>query len=172
MLGGCVNITSKPGDGTKVSLTAPLDSKNGESAGVRKPEDKTREAGQPHPKIKILLVDDHKMMRDGLRKIIESENDMKVVAEAADAGNIVELIRKNQPGVVIMDVNLPGGINGIAATQTIKAELPDIRVIGVSLHDDEDVARNMRNAGAVDYLSKTEAFEALSRTIRNVSGRG
>jgi PAS domain S-box-containing protein len=170
MLGGRTDIVSKPGTGTKISLIVPTDDENAEASGRQKPDSGDLQAKQHPYRIKILLVDDHEIMRDGLKKIIEDENDLKVVAEASDGNNIVELARKTKPDVVIMDVNLPGSINGIEATQKIKTELPDIRVVGLSLYDDEKVAQNMRDAGAMAYLTKTEASEALCATIRSVAG--
>jgi DNA-binding NarL/FixJ family response regulator len=85
-------------------------------------------------KIRVLLVADHQIMREGLRNIIEEQADLEVVAEAADGEMAVEAARQFQPDVVIMDMNMPK-MNGLEATRQIKAEFPQITVIGLSMHE-------------------------------------
>lgn len=171
MLGGRTDIVSELGEGTKVSLTIPMEGENVNRSAEQTPKDEKQQMDELQSEIKILLVDDHKMMREGLKSIIEGENDLNVVAEAESADNIIKLVEDTKPDVAIMDVNLPG-INGITATQKIKNEHSDVGVVGLSLYDDEQVAREMRNAGAVAYLTKTDAFETLCATIRGATGTG
>jgi CheY-like chemotaxis protein len=167
LLSGRMNIDSAPGKGAEISLMVPL--KGANMAEGWESQSKVNESRQARASIKILLVDDHEMMREGLKRIIDGEDDIRVVAEAADGKNIMALVHDSRPDVIIMDVNLPGR-NGIELTKEIKSELSDIHVVGLSLYDDEEVAQNMRDAGAAAYLTKTEAFETLSSTIRSVGG--
>ncbi len=174
ILGGQAVVESKRGRGTRIMLSVPLDGNadslaEGGPLGRAQEQDgeKSREDGRHKiHNIKVLLVDDHEMMREGLRNIIEVEDDLTVVAEAPNGEDAVELTQEAKPDVVIMDINLPG-MNGIEATKIIKDKYPKMRVIGLSLHDDEEVKREMREAGASAYLTKTNAIEALCAAIRS-----
>jgi len=114
----------------------------------------------------VLIVDDHRIVREGLRELLESEDDLDVVGEAADGRQAVALARRLAPDVVVMDVNLPE-LDGMEATRRILAERPDTRVVALSMHTDGSVARNMRNAGASAYLAKGVPTEDLIAAIRN-----
>lgn len=163
--GGAFKIESAPGEGTKATLYAPLKEKE------RKPEEENlippsqkEVEGKLHQMIRVLLVDDHEMMRKGLRQMIENQDDMIVVEEASTGKEAIELAHETSPHIIIMDVNMPV-IDGIEATQKIKTDIPDVPVIGLSLHDSPEVMEDMRSAGASDYLTKNEAFESLIATI-------
>jgi two-component system response regulator NreC len=117
--------------------------------------------------IKILLADDHKIVRDGLRTLIESEPDMKVIAEAENGREAVKLIRNTVPDVVIMDITMPD-INGMDATRTILEDAPTTKVIALSMHSDKRFVLGMLDAGASGYLLKDSAFDELARAIRSV----
>ena len=117
--------------------------------------------------IKILLADDHKITREGLRSLIEKQSDMEVVAEAEDGHVAVHLVRKVLPDVVIMDVSMPD-LNGIEATQKIVSECPNVKVIALSMHSDTLFVTKMLKSGASGYLLKDCAFEELTRAIRTV----
>jgi DNA-binding NarL/FixJ family response regulator len=93
------------------------------------------------------------------------EPDMEVVGQAADGQEAVELTAMVRPDVVLMDVTMPR-LDGIEATRRIKSEMPYVRVIGLSMHEKEDLARAMQEAGAVAYLSKNGCSETLIETIR------
>ncbi|MFH2128433.1 MAG: response regulator transcription factor, partial [Pseudomonadota bacterium] len=86
--------------------------------------------------ISILLADDHKLVRHGLRTALSQEPGMKVVAEAASGEEAIELCRKHEPDVVLMDINMPG-INGTQATQVIMSEMPQTKVLALTMHDQE-----------------------------------
>jgi DNA-binding NarL/FixJ family response regulator len=116
---------------------------------------------------KVLIADDHQIVRQGLRLLLEKEPDLKVVAEAEDGRTTVRLARELQPGVIIMDVAMPG-LNGIEATRQIISESPATKVIALSMYADRRFVVNMLKAGASGYLLKDCAFEELTRAIRAV----
>jgi DNA-binding NarL/FixJ family response regulator len=118
--------------------------------------------------IRILLADDHKIIRDGLKTLIEKEAGMEVIAEAENGRKTVRLAQKLHPNVVIMDVTMPD-MNGIDATRKIMEETPGVRVIGLSMHSDRRYVLGMLEAGASGYLLKDCAFEELATAIRNVA---
>jgi len=117
--------------------------------------------------VKILIADDHQIVRQGLRFLLEKEVDLKVVAEADDGRTTVRLARELNPGVIIMDVAMPD-LNGIEATRQIIAESPATKVIALSMYADRRFVINMLKAGASGYLLKDCAFEELTRAIRVV----
>ena len=117
--------------------------------------------------IRIIIADDHQILRQGLRTLLEKEPDMEVVAEAEDGRKTVTLVRELIPHVVIMDVNMPD-LNGIEASRQILAEYPEMKVIALSMHADRRFVINMLKAGAHGYLLKDCAFEELAQAIRLV----
>jgi two-component system response regulator NreC len=120
--------------------------------------------------ITILVVDDHKILRQGLRTLLAREPDMEVVAEAEDGRHAVRLVRELSPQVVIMDVGMPD-LNGIEATRQVLQESPETKVIALSMHSDRRFVTNMIKAGASGYLLKDSAFEELATAIRVVMAR-
>lgn len=117
--------------------------------------------------IKTIIVDDHQIVRQGLRTLLEKEADIVVAAEAEDGRTTVRLVRDVNPDVVIMDVAMPD-LNGIEATRQIISEFPKIKVIALSMYADKRFVTNMLKAGASGYLLKDCAFEELVRAIRVV----
>jgi DNA-binding NarL/FixJ family response regulator len=117
--------------------------------------------------IRIILADDHKIVRSGLRSLIEKEPNMEVAAEADNGRQAVRLARETLPDVIVMDVAMPD-LNGIEATRQIVAELPKIKVIALSMHADKRYVMEMLKAGASGYILKDTAFEDLARAIRTV----
>lgn len=117
--------------------------------------------------IRIILADDHKIVRDGLKTLIEKESDMEVVAEAEDGRMTVKLAKKLSPDVVIMDITMPD-MNGIDATRDIVREVTGVKVIALSMHSDRRFVTGMLEAGAKGYLLKDCAFEELAMAIRTV----
>lgn len=115
--------------------------------------------------IKVLLVDDHQMMRDGLRHIINKQQDMKVIGEASNGQKAIQFVQENQPDAIIMDVDMPSMI-GIEATHKIMSISPQAIVIGLTLHDSPKLRENMLRVGASAYITKNEAVEKLCSTIR------
>jgi two-component system response regulator NreC len=117
--------------------------------------------------IRIILADDHRIVREGLRSLIEEQPDMEVVAEAEDGQAAVQLVQELVPDVVIMDVSMPG-VNGIMAAHQVIARYPDVKVIALSMHADKQFVMKMLDAGASGYLLKDCAFEELARAIKAV----
>ncbi|MCD6216625.1 response regulator transcription factor [bacterium] len=115
----------------------------------------------------LIIADDHKIIRDGLKSLISPHSDLQVVAEAGDGRRAVELVRELRPDVVIMDVNMPE-LNGIDATRQIVSEIPDTRVIALSMYSDRRFVNAMLKAGASGYLLKDCAFEEIIRAIKTV----
>ncbi len=115
--------------------------------------------------IRIIIADDHQIVRQGLRTLLERESDMQVVAEAEDGRRAVSLARDLIPHVVVMDVEMPD-LNGIEATMQILTEYPQIKIIALSMYSDRRFVTNMLKAGAGGYLLKDCAFEELVHAIR------
>ena len=109
------------------------------------------------------------MLREGLRSIIDGQMDFTVIAEASNGEMAIELARDLHPDVVIMDVNMPT-LNGVEATRQIRAILPDVILIGLSVQEEQQIVELMAQAGADAYLSKADAFDALSTAIRRLHG--
>ncbi len=115
--------------------------------------------------MKILLVDDHQMMRDGLRATLAREPDIEVVGEAGDGHAAIAAAREVCPDVVVMDISMPV-LNGLEATRHILAELPGTKVVALSMHSDRRYVRAAFEAGAVGYLLKNSAAEELVAALR------
>lgn len=117
--------------------------------------------------IRILLADDHKVLRDGLRSILASEEGFEVIGEASDGRTAVEMARSLVPDVVIMDIGMPD-LNGVDATRQIRAENPDVKVIGLSMYSDRRYVLGMLEAGASGYVLKAGAYDELRRAVQIV----
>ncbi len=117
---------------------------------------------------RVLLADDHNMIRQGLRALIEKEEGMSVIAEAEDGRKAVELTAELAPKVVVMDVGMPN-MNGIEATRRIVAAGPEVKVLALSMHSDKRFVKEMFAAGASGYLLKDSAFQELVLAIRTLA---
>jgi DNA-binding NarL/FixJ family response regulator len=115
--------------------------------------------------LRIVLVDDHIVIRQGLACLLRGEQDINIVGQASNGESAVNLIREIQPDVVLMDISMPG-MNGIQATRIIHSELPEVHIIGLSMFQEEEQSAAMREAGAVDYVSKSAPSEAVIAAIR------
>lgn len=195
MLGGAFTVDSAPGRGTRITLEAPVGQSptSAESAENTAqnlaqteslaaataveapfPAEPTPAEGPAAPngarppgkrRVRVLLADDHKMFREGLATLLREQGDIEVVAQAADGAAAVELAHRTRPHVVVMDVTMPR-LNGIEATRRIRRDLPEVRVIGLSMHDDQGMVAAMHDAGAADYIPKGSPSDALIAAIR------
>lgn len=172
-LGGRFEIESTPGSGSTISLIV--------SIGEERPPGKDLTAltaetpGKPISaspgvrtagrKIRIMLADDHPVMREGLSKMLNSYSDIEVVGEASDGEEAVRLARELIPDVILMDISMPK-MDGLEATRIIHPEFPHIRIIGLSMYDGDDIAEAMINAGAASYRSKSGDTDRLLAAIR------
>ena len=121
--------------------------------------------------IKVLLVDDHAIIREGLRSLLEKQPEMEVIADTNDGRKAIELVRELLPDIVIMDITMPG-LNGIEATRQITAEFPDVKVIALSIHSKRRFVADMLSAGATGYILKECLFDELVQAIKAVAAGG
>lgn len=121
--------------------------------------------------IKVLLVDDHTIFREGIRALLSAEPDMEVVGEACDGAQAIELAAKLLPDIIVMDLIMPG-MNGMQAAQQLHDRHPDIKVLILSMYDDEEYIRQILKAGASGYVLKRAASDDLLRAIREVEDGG
>jgi len=117
--------------------------------------------------IRVLLADDHAIVRQGLCNSIQREKDMEVVGQAKDGFSTIRLVKKLAPDVVIMDISMPD-VNGIDATREITHDFPQVKVIALSMHSAKKFVREMFKAGASGYLLKDCEFDELADAIRTV----
>lgn len=137
----------------------------GPEEGPAPEREENRAPSKREGKIRVLLVDDHRAVRQAFAFSLKNELDIEVIGEAGDGLVALEQIRQLQPDVVLMDINMPG-MNGIEATRRIRAEFPHIQVIGLSMYEHQEVGAAMRNAGARAYVSKSESYDSPLAAIR------
>lgn len=118
--------------------------------------------------IRVLIADDHAVVRRGLSQIINETQGMEVVAEAIDGGEVIDRTRDTPVDIVVLDLNMPGR-SGFDALKHLKAEKPDLPVLVLSMHSEDQYALRVLRAGASGYLSKESAPDELVRAIRSVS---
>jgi DNA-binding NarL/FixJ family response regulator len=122
-------------------------------------------------RIRILLADDQRLMREGLRILLELEPDLQVVGEAEDGGAALEAYEETRPDIVLMDIRMPG-IDGVEATRRIRARWPEARVIILTTFDDDEYIFEGLRAGALGYLLKDASGAELADAVRTVAGGG
>ena len=177
-LGGGLDIRSAPAQGTGATVVVPEAADHAAAMPTPQarpaPADPTAASATPRPQpvdqpqsrvVRVVLADDHRILREGLVGVLGTEPDIIVVGEAGDGQEALDLVRRTHPDAVVLDVTMPR-MNGVEAARAITAEFPDIRVIGLSVHETADMAEAMRKAGAAEYLNKAEASERLLAAIR------
>lgn len=153
---GCLPTAEQ---GIFVSTSSTIGAAGGHTVGGKD----RRSAGRR--KIRVLLADDHRILRNALASMLADEQDLEIVGEAGDGVEAVELASQYRPDVILMDITMPR-LNGIEATRRITATWPQVRVIGLSMHEEEGMAAQMREAGASAYLTKGGSPDQLLATIR------
>ena len=120
---------------------------------------------------RIVLADDHKIVRDGLKRILAATSDLEVVAEAADGDELLRLVKADDYDVAVVDMSMPG-LAGIALIKRLKDEKPKLRILVLSMHGEQQYAARVLKAGASGYLNKDSAAEMLVGALRKVAGGG
>lgn len=177
-MGGHMDIESTKDHGSRFTLTVPLTPVRADDAqqapnGERQPHTTADSLGDANGSntTRVLFADDHKVMRQGLIMLVASHPGIKVVGEAASGRQALEETRKLHPDVVVMDISMPE-MDGVEATRRIKAEQPHVRVIGLSMFEDEQITRTMRQAGAEGFVSKTASSAELIEAIFGITHTG
>ena len=119
-------------------------------------------------RIRVLLAEDHATVRQGLRLLLEHNDDIELVGDAGDGQVAVERARALKPDVAVLDISMPG-MNGLSATRAIKTQIPDVAVLALSRHSEEAYVQELLSAGASGYVLKQSAFDELLRAIRTVA---
>ncbi len=122
-------------------------------------------------RLRVLIADDHAIVRDGVRMILEAQPDMEVVGEAADGREALEKARRLAPGLILMDIAMPG-MNGLEATAIVKREMPDVQVLALTMHEEYQYFFEVLRAGASGYVLKGAASAELLAAIRAVARGG
>ncbi len=123
------------------------------------------------PELRIFLADDHAVVREGLKVLVNAQPDMEVIGEAADGEAACAAVLRLLPDVVVLDVSMPG-LSGAAAAARLRQECPQVKVLALTVHEDKGYLRQLLEAGAVGYVLKRAAAEELIRAIRTVAAGG
>jgi CheY-like chemotaxis protein len=184
-MGGTFHISSSRGEGTTATLSLPIGLETIDTetvdADLRESETEALAASvsgypartpastvhQKAAKVRLLLVDDHAMVREGLRSVLESYDDVEIVGEASNGEDALELVERLRPALVVMDINMPK-MTGIEATAHLTRTYPEIPVIGLSVNATGNNVQAMLKAGAVLLLTKEAAVNELYRRMREV----
>ncbi len=174
-MGGSFELESSPGSGTRIRLILPVREDPQEAVKPAAAEAQAEAAESSIPLAgacyRVLFADDHKVIRQGLVAMLQGQPDIQVVGQAANGLEAVEMARSLRPDVVVMDVSMPV-MDGVEATRRIKAEQPTVRVIGLSMLEEGEIAERMQKAGAEAFVNKAQSAATLLRAIYRISGPG
>ena len=172
LMGGTMTLESAPGQGTRVTVEVPLERPEVAAPSVFVTEPPAVLAPRPRPTlpsaarpIRVVLADDHQIVREGLIGLLAAAEDIEVVGQAADGQQAFEAAQLLRPDVVVMDVNMPR-LGGVAATRLIVSQLPDVKVVGLSMHEEDTAGPAIKEAGAKSYVRKDAPTEHLLAAIR------
>jgi PAS domain S-box-containing protein len=174
LFGGKLEINSTPGRGSRLVICVPMskstdvEPQSTEVAGS--PEQKRPDAGKiigsvPGRKIRLMMADDHAVVRQGIANLLSGESDIEIVGAAANGQQAVDLATKLLPDVILMDMSMPV-LSGVEATRIIHSRFPEICIIGLSMFEETEKAQAMREAGAANYLTKSGPAEDLIHAVR------
>ena len=158
-------VESAPGQGSCFRLIAPLALTSAPVPELTLSSESTQEPVGGQGKIRVLLADDNVAVREILADFLKDQPDLELVAEAGDGNKAVALATTLRPDVVLMDISMPH-LNGIEATRFICKNLPDVAIIGLSMHQSSAVENLIREAGAVELVRKDGGSEAILAAIR------
>lgn len=171
-LGGSFEIESAPEQGTTATLVLPLAPRREVELNIKTVDPQPRLSStlaatleSTSSRIRVLLVDDHVMVRQGLRAVLEAYADVELIGEAGNGEEAVQLVDRLRPTVVVMDINMPK-MDGIEATRTIKLRYPEIIVVGISVNAARENEEAMKQAGAIRLMTKEAAMEELYEAIQ------
>ncbi len=122
-------------------------------------------------KIRLVIIDDHQLFREGVKRILAMENDIEIVADGQDGSQAVHLVETFEPDVILMDINMPN-MNGVEATKELIERFPDVKVLILSIHDDESYVNHVLKTGATGYLLKEMDSDALVEAVKVVASGG
>jgi CheY-like chemotaxis protein len=175
--GGQFELDTAPGEGWRATLQLPVESKEedkqkeepgtGPRQAATSNESEQRQATASGKKVRILLADDHTAIREAMANLFRSKDSFEVVAQAENGRKAVELAKKSDPDIVLMDVSMPE-MDGVEATAQIKNTDPDICVIGLSMHENEVTKEKMMAAGASAYFGKSTPLSKLVEIILEI----
>jgi CheY-like chemotaxis protein len=170
LLGGSVRVSTRAEGGARVEMAIPLQAVSGKNTPPL-PADAGYLSGAPitargaSGEIRVLLADDHEMVRQGLGALLHGQSGFRVVGEASNGAEAIALAQRVHPDVILMDVNMPV-MNGVEATRHIASRWPDIVIIGLSMHSGDDMLESMQRAGAAGYITKDQASSTLCDAVR------
>jgi CheY-like chemotaxis protein len=177
-LGGRFDLNASPGKGTEAILVLPITNRSserleGDTSDLVVPtkNETAKSKGMNGSRIRVVVADDHAVVRQGLCSLLATYDDIEVVGEAANGEEAVNMDRDLQPDIFVVDVTMPK-LDGIEATRRIKRQHPGTVVIGLSVHNTPQVEKEMRNAGAAAFLNKETAVQQLHETINAVRRKG
>jgi CheY-like chemotaxis protein len=172
-LGGFFHLDSAPERGTMARIVVPLQPAPApvqipeDGKGVQQSLSRFMDGDARKKSVRIVLVDDHAIIRQGMRTLLENQTDFMVVGEAQNGEDALDVINNLHPDIVVMDVNMPK-LNGIEATKLLTQQHPSIKVIGLSVHEDKHVEKLLLEAGASTYVTKSSVASQLVEAIRHV----